>query len=284
LIEKWNYGKAIRMSSTGPMLSDDDFAQLSFNDKLRLSWALFKGYGLRLLGFMLVASIAFGFLGAMMMNFIAVSQQTIVSFVLGLVFVMAVLYAFFMLGLNALVLRYAEGDEPEAVLPLILSPWTRLGPVLSAVLTWLLLVIVYELVWALPGGLPYLGPVIRVLSGVLLSVFVNCALFHGADNLSEINPTVSLTGTWLLVSRNFSAWLQAVFTLLLANLPGIAMIFWVGSRALLSGGNLMPLLPGLFYCLAVTVYGLFLLALTYRQSRALVFRPPASNGNRPFDN
>ncbi len=276
--------RLIRMSPSGPMLQDEDFAQLSYTDKLSLSLALFKSYGLRFVIYAVAVGFLLGLAGAILGSLLGVNPSLVfsaqasaaataamLSRFLFVFFIMAVLYAFFTLGLNSLALRYIEGYEPEQALPFFLAPWTRAGPVFLTVVAWLTLMIVYQMLLAIPSSLPYVGLVFEVLGSVLLSVFINCALFHGADKLPVVNPGLSVATTWVMVSKNFVLWLNSVFTLLVLGLPGL-----ISAIMILRGGaglSLGPVLIGLVYWMAVSIYGLFLLALTYRQSRALTFPP-----------
>ncbi len=267
------------MTLSAPMLDDRDFAQLTYGDRLGLSKALSKSYGL-MVGLVVVfgCALLLAFAGVLF-SLSGFSLEALQGETPGLpaagfaaFFVVAVLSQVLVVGLNRLLLFLTEGRQPDGgVLPILLSPWARFSPVFLSILLWLLLTVAFQMVFGFLGQLPGLGLLLDLAASLILSMVTNCAMLYIADRLEDLSPADAVLGTLRIVGRNFSRWLGAMVTLVALYVPGLVLVA-IGAHLFLSGsatglGAGALLIAGLAAVLVAAIFGFFFLAVTYRHTK-----------------
>lgn len=266
------------------MLSNDDFAALTFADKLSLSWALFRGYGLTVWALLMAGGLVLGFLALACFFWLGFSPEILVGISKGsvavesmagqlmglflLVMVAGLLMQFILIGVNCLVLLYIDNQAPPRAAPAFLSPWTRFGPILLCLLLWMALSIMLQMVLAPFDLIPGLGFLVTLVMSVGYSIASNCAMFYIADRVlvrnEDLPPNEALSRPLAIVGHKPLAWLSAFVFMLAIYLPLAAII---GLLGLIKGGLIVALVGGLGMT-AASVFVIFLLGVTYRQTLA----------------
>lgn len=267
------------MTHSGPMLNDRDFAQLTYGERLGLSRALSKSYGLMVglvvvfgcVSLFVVAGLLFS-LSGFSLEALQGETPTLPAAGFAAFFVIALLSQILVVGLNRLLLFLTEGRQPDGgPLPILLSPWARFSPVFLSILLWLLLTVAYQMIFGLLGRLPGLGLVVDLVASLVLSMVTNCAMLYIADRLDDLSPVDSVVGTLRIVGRSFLRWLGAMVTLVALYVPGLVLLV-LGAHMFINGagqslGAAALLLAGLLAVLVAAIFGFFFLAVTYRHTK-----------------
>ncbi len=263
----------------GPM----DPPVLPFGEKISLALSLTKSHALTLFLVMLagwiviyilffLAMLVFGLTpfifgtaaepsgGALAFMFLGIFLTSLVVGFLGY---------FFMIGVNSLTLQYVDGERPASIIATVMSPWARFGSIVLCVLMWLLVNIAFQIAATIVGLIPILGWLAALAGLFILSMAMMCALFYLADR-EEVRPVESVTLPFKMVTSNWKAWLVAMLTALVAYIPAGLVAFLVIMAAAATESVVVMLLAGflaLACFVAVSVFALFFMALTYRQTR-----------------
>lgn len=279
------------MSEIGPMLSDDDFAALTFGDRLSLSLALCRSYGLTVWALVMGGGLVWGFLVLTCFLWLGLSPEILVGLATGSVLpesvsdqiirllmlgaISGLVMQLLLIGLNSLVLFHIDNRTPPSAVAVVLSPWARLGPIFLCLLLWLGVSLLFQTIVGLFAQIPGLGLLIELTLTVAYYIVSNCALFYIADKVicraEEPPPVETVLRPLAIVANNPSAWLGAFAVMLSVYLP-LAVI---GLKGLMEGA-LFVALVGLLGLTAASVYIIFMLGVTYRQTLAqhLRMRPP----------
>lgn len=265
------------------MLSNDDFAALTFADKLSLARALCRSYGLTVWALIMAAGLTLGCLGLAGFSWLGLSAEALVSLSNGsmamesmagqlmgvflLILLFSLLMQVMMIGLNILVLLYIDNQPPASAVPVFLSPWARFGPIFLCLLLWLALSMSLQMALAVLGQIPGLGLVIELGLSVAYSIASNCAMFYIADKIlgrnEELPPIEAVLRPLAIVANKPLAWLGAFGFMLALYLPFAA----IALLGLTQGGLIVALVGGLGLT-AASVFILFLFGVTYRQTLA----------------
>lgn len=271
------------MDPAGPMLSGDDLAALTFSDKLSLSWALCRGYGLTVLGLLLTSGLALGFFLAVGFSQTGLTLATLMEIAGGavppdqiagqlaglllLVVVAGLVMQFCLIGLNALVLRYIDNQLPVGAVTVFLSPWARVGPILLCLLPWLGLYFICQIVIGIFGAVPPLRFLVELALSIAYSLASNCATFYIADKIlgrgEALPPREAVSRPLEIVRHNPRSWLGAFFFICALNIP-LLVLAVIGVTRGLTG---LALVGGIGMT-AVSMFALFLFGVTYRQALA----------------
>lgn len=275
------------MSEIGPMLSDDDFAALTFGDRLSLSLALCRSYGFTVWALVMVGGLVWGFFVLTCFSWLSISPETLIGLATGSIrpesapdqiIRLLMLGAFsglvmqlLLIGLNSLALFYIDNRTPPSAVAVVLSPWARLGPIFLCLLLWLGVSLLFQSLVGLFAQVPGLGLLIELALTSAYYIVSNCALFYIADKVicraEEPPPVETVLRPLAIVANNPSAWLGAFAVMLSIYLP-LAVI---GLKGLMAGAPFAALV-GLLVLTAASVYTVFLLGVTYRQTLAQYLR------------
>lgn len=272
------------MSVTGPALTDDVFAELTFGDKLSLSKVLFRSYGLTVMALMLLAFLVLGLIvlaGLSGMGFtrelalgIFQGDDVVVESLFGsspwvvLLFMAAGLVTqFILIGLDALVLIYIDTQGPASATLVFLSPWKRFGTIFLGLLLWAIIYILTQLFLGIFEQFPVLGLAIAIGLALAFNIFLDCARFYIADMVLCQNQQLALTeavaGPVSVVVNNTRSWLAAYGFMIIIYLV-LFVILTIGMAAEL----LILTICSILALVVASVYSFFLFGVTYRQSLA----------------
>lgn len=275
------------MSEIGPMLNDDDFAALTFGDRLSLSLALCRGYGLTVWALVMAGGLVWGFLVLSCFAWLGLSQEFLIGLATGSVMpesaseqiirllmlgaVSGLVMQLLLIGLNSLALFHIDNRTPPSAVAVVLSPWARLGPIFMCLLLWLGVSLLFQSMVGLFAQIPGLGLLIELILTSAYYIVSNCAMFYIADKVicrAEAPPPVeTVIRPLAIVANNPLAWLGALALMLSVYLP-LAVIILKGLMA----GAPFAALVGLLGLTAASVYTIFLLGVTYRQTLAQYIR------------
>ncbi len=288
------------MADHEPILGADDFAAMSFGDKLSLTKALTLSYGLKIAGLLLLGGLAVFLLVMLGGLVLGLFVGAIGSFlgagagpagqalaVLGLMLLAGLLIQMLGLGVNTLILGYLSGQEPDSLIAVVLSPWARFRPIFYCLLVWLGAAIAWNLALSLVGLIPVLGLLVNFAGTILYYLVNTCAMFCMADRLvyqgGELRPARAVTWPIQLIFDGPLAWLLFLAAAVIAYLPlGAGVVIWFFRKiplaeidknpdALMDAISSFPgwgILLILVYLMVAHVALLFLAGLTYRQAEA----------------
>lgn len=271
------------MSVMGPTLSNEDFAGLTFGDKLSLSKVLFRSYGLTILGLMVISGLVLGLFAWFSFNWLGVTTELLVDIsngtvvlesisgllmgVLCLFMAIALITQFIFIGLNTLILTYIDSEGPASVTRVFLAPWARFGTIFVCLLFWLGVYFLVQLVLEVLGQIPVLGLVIKLGLSVAYSIVINCATFYIADKVvcqnQTLAPSEAVARPVSIVLNNYGSWLATFGFVFAVYLPLIAVCvlgIYLKFPVLIIFGALVLMLA--------SVYITFLYGVTYKQTLA----------------
>jgi len=256
------------------------YGSLTFGEKISAAIALTKSRGLTIFvtllvgGFVLFGVLIIGFLvfGGIPMMLAGGSQSSgfAAGAILGFIIVylaFALLSQYFMIGVNSLLLKYVDGQEPDGgVVAQVLSPWHNFLPVLLCFIVWFVLALVFNIVLAIFSLIPILGLLINLAGSMILGMVMSCVLFYIADTGGPSVGDVISTPI-RLVKDNFISWLLAMVTAIVVYLPGgilfgiIAVVARDSAAVWVLGG-----LIAFVYFVAASIFAFIFFAITYRQA------------------
>lgn len=271
------------MSGTGPTLTSADFAALTFGDKLSLALALCRSYGLAVWGLLMAGILVLSFLflnGLSWLGFTpaiwigladgSIAAESMSSLMMGLFclrIIAALMMQFMLIGANTLVLLYLNNQAPLSVVQAFCLPWTRFGPVFLCVLLWLALVLLAQKFIATFGGNTDLAHLLEMGLALAFSIINNCALLYIADKIvrrhEHLSPIEAVLRPLAIVANKPLAWL-GVFVFIMAIYMPLVRI----SLMSLERGLLVVALGAALGLSLASVYAIFLLGITYRQTLA----------------
>jgi len=271
------------MSVTGPALTNDVFAELTFGDKLSLSKVLFRGNGLTVLVLLSLGFLVLGLLvlaGLYSMGFTLEQARNLIQGVealeslsslyprISLLFIAAGLMTqFIFIGLDALILTYIDTQGPASATLVFLSPWRRFGPIFLCLLLWVGIYILIQFFVGVFGQIPVLGVALAIGLGLALNIVLDCARFYIADTVlcqnQELRPTEAVAGPVSVVLNNPLPWLAAYGFMI--GIYGVLFVILTIGQAV---GFLILIFCALLALVAASVYSFFLFGVTYRQTLA----------------
>jgi len=264
-----------------PIQAGPNTLTMTLEEKIKLAFSLTKSHALTLFLVMLVGWLAlyilmfigmliFG-LSPFLLGGSEPSGGSLAFMILGMLatgVVVIFLGQFFMIGVNALTLQYVDGERPP-IISTVMSPWARFGTVVLCVLLWLILNIAFQIAAGVVSIIPILGWLAAFAGMIVFGMIMICALFYMADR-EEVRPLESVELPIKMVFSSFMTWLVAVVVSLVAYIPVGIIIFVVLLVVGAMGSTVLLFLASLFVlaCIvAVSVFNIFVMALTYRQTR-----------------
>lgn len=279
------------MSEKGPMLTDDDFAALTFGDRLSLSMALCRSYGLTVWALVMAGGLAWGFFVLICFSWLGLNSETLIGLLNGSIMpesapdqiIRLLLLAagsglviqVLLIGLNSLALFYIDNRTPSSAVAVVLSPWLQLGSIFLCLLLWLGVSLLLQSVLGLFVQIPRLGLLIELVLMSGYYIVSNCAMFYIADKVicraEEPPPLETVIRPLAIVANSPSAWLGAFALMLSIYMP----LAFIGLKGLMAGASFAALV-GLLGLTGASVYTIFLFGVTYRQTLAQYVRrmPP----------
>jgi hypothetical protein len=173
-----------------------------------------------------------------------------------------------MIGINSLVLCYVDGEQPDSVLGVVLSPWSRFTSIVLSVVLWLVINFGCSLILSLIALIPILGWLVYIAGSIILSMAMFCAMFYIADK-GQLNPADAIMQPFRMVTGNFWRWLGSMAFLGIVMLLPMAILMFIGAMIFggSSGGMIFTILLLIIYCAVCSIFGFFFMALTYKQSK-----------------
>lgn len=257
-----------------------NYAELSFKDRLKLAGAM-----TRLHWKSLTIMLTFGWLSmASVTSLAAIAASGLIGLQYGLLTAMLIAHYLFIpyaVGIFSLVLSclkspYAAALSARDLLSIMAKPYTHYGDLfvlVNILICFLALTpqMATSFLAMIPQALhlPYL-----VLVTLLCYFFIACLVCCQAASSDKYEPAMeSLNAVITLLMENKGAWLASAATMLILSAPAMLVMFHGFEAANVWSGRIEHLLAGLALMLPATVFTLFLYAVTFCQSVALL--PPS---------
>ncbi|MDL2260505.1 hypothetical protein LJB99_06520, partial [Deltaproteobacteria bacterium OttesenSCG-928-K17] len=289
------------MSWNSPVIDDRDFSSLTFMDKFSLAFALTRSYGVKVLGAVLGISLGVGLLVGLFVVLFAGAASTsggsfdsfgpiavLLTLVLVLVALVVMLLVLPMLGigLKYMVLHYVNGEEPEGGLMGALgAPWSRLGLFVLCMLLLFAVNMAVQMVLSILGIIPFLNILLVPPLYILYYMFYNCSVTYMADRGlyrgDMTDPTHAIAGPLKIIKNNFKIWICSYLAMMAIYLPSLILVV-VGSIFMNSSAalGLIVMLAGIILVLPVSVFDLFFMTVTYKQT-SIIEENTNGAGNLP---
>lgn len=296
--------------NSSPVLSDSDFSRLTMGERFSLALALSRGYGpalLKLLGvlgfiFLVYVSIAARLMDLnpqMLLEFSRAGSAQTVQDPSGLFWagsLMLLALGFFLapfagVGLKNLVLLYLEGREVDSIWAAFLEPARRLSFFFFCFALWFAVDLGYQFLSQVLGAIPGLGTILLLMATLVYSMLKNCAMTYMADRglrRGDLNePAKAVSGPVRIIQDKFQDWVLAYLVMIGLFLIPVALtglgLYNLSAGRLPAGALLLA--GGLALTLAVTVFDLFFMAVTYKFAsggRAPEYRSGGTGEGPPF--
>lgn len=254
-----------------------DYANLSYTDRLKLAWMLTKSNWKSLailltVGWLSVASIT---------SLASIAASGLIGVRYGLLTAMLIAHYVFIpyaVGIFSLVLiclqnPYAPNFSAKDLLTIMVKPYMHYGDLfvlVNILICFLALTpqMATSFLSMIPEALhlPYL-----ILVTLLCYLFIACLICCQAASSEKYETAMeSLNATITLLLENKKAWVTSAATMLVLCTPSM-MVMYNGFEATnVWSGRIEFLLAGLVLLLPATVFTLFLYAVTFYQSVALL--------------
>jgi len=261
-------------ASYGPTI--EDFAQMSFREKITLTLILFKANWKAMLGLIVSTTVFFVALYLLVSPQIEVvmvdkTPQLQVPDTRDLAFMLLWLFGFYFstIGLLGYALHCLDSDDSTDAITVFFRPWHRFWPAAPQLLIWLVIsIMVKGVLMQISGSLPFFGFFIELIANLVLFLLLECVCLYIAGDRRATLPEI-LSEPPKIVMAHLESWLTTGGLLLaLYLLTAFALV--LSLSPLIKGG-----LPSMAMVLIVTAatfllqgFRCFLSAVTYRQGRA----------------
>ncbi|GEM_PF-5851258 len=176
----------------------------------------------------------------------------------------------FSIGLLTLILQSVDDYHPPSVLVVLFSVFSRLPVLLPIITVWFFILTGLNIAVGLASLIPGLGSLINLAGLLFFLILAYCLNFYLAEN---DRPTLieAMSHPFRLVFIDLLLWLAPLGLLLLLWLPPGLILGLVAGAAAADGSSFFSALlffTWVIYYLIVTIYFLFLVAITYRQAES----------------
>ena len=274
------------MISETRMPTDSDFAEITIADKLKLSLVMAKSYARPLFvvlaaGFVIMKCFDFTFfqyfgLDALkeletpeqLLKFFTENSRPIIGYYLAII----IFSTYFTICLASLALAYIDSDEPVNVLAAVIKPLFRSLHILTWLVLWLMFCGLCGFLASILLFVPFLGPLALIAGLTILIMASYFASFHIAANLESFGPLVTVKNSLIAAWYGALPWLIVILASLALWLPGFIVSGII--QAVLGGGIgfWTAVLIDSIYNIFVSMFLLFLSALTFKQTKGVVNR------------